>query len=278
MIREHLNYPRFIKRTAILIKFLLIFAFFFPQVVLAQSEKEKESFFVAKRAFEDGFYDVSLGLAERFLKNYPDSQQHPQVNLLIGECYFHQSKFLDALAKFEQLLEDPSAKDIKDAVLYWIAEVHFKGNSFGKSASFYKKIIDDFPNSTYLPAAYYSLGWCLFQEQKFALALEYFKIAESRYPKEQQAKDISFKIIECLYNLKDYLGLKDKAKVYLKESAGDNFRTSYLYFYSAEADYYLDNFADAIQAYSKAIADSSDERIKALSKLGLGWSYLKSKK
>ncbi|HTZ10938.1 MAG TPA: tetratricopeptide repeat protein [Candidatus Margulisiibacteriota bacterium] len=277
-MKEQFKSPGFTKPGILLIKFLLILVFFLPQFALAQSDKEKESLFVAKKAFEDGFYDVSLGLAERFLKSYPDSDQRPQVSLLIGECYFHQSKFLEALAQFEPLLQDPSAKDIQDAVLYWIAEVHFKGNSFSKSATFYKKIIDDFPKSTYLPAAYYSLGWCLFQEQKFAEALEYFKIAESKYPKEQQAKDIAFKIIECLYNLKDYAGLKEKAKSYLKESSGDNSRSSYFYFYSAEADYYLDNFTDAIQAYSKAISGSSDGKIKALSKLGLGWSYLKSKK
>ena len=70
-----------------------------------QDSKEEESLFISEKAFEDGFYDVALGLFERFLKNYPDSKKIAQVNLLIGQSYFHQNKFLEALAKFEELLK-----------------------------------------------------------------------------------------------------------------------------------------------------------------------------
>ncbi len=51
---------------------LSVFCLLYPVLCLAQeSSKEEETLFVAKKAFEDGFYEVSLGLLERFLKNYP---------------------------------------------------------------------------------------------------------------------------------------------------------------------------------------------------------------
>ena len=190
-------------RRFIVIGFALYLSTFALTSFAQENVKEDEALFVAKRAFEDGFYEVSLGLLERFLKTYPASPKLPEVNLLIGECYFHQSKFLDALSIFEELLNSASSKDIKDAVFYWIAEVHFKGNNFNKASSYYRKIIQEFPKSRYIPSAYYSMGWCLFQESKFAQALEYFKSVEEKYPKVQQAQDASFKIVECLYNLKD---------------------------------------------------------------------------
>lgn len=246
--------------------------------VQTQNDKEEEALFVAKKAFEDGFYEVSLGLLERFLKNYPNSPKALEVELLIGRCFFHQSRFLDALNKFEGLLNEPSAKNIKDAVLYWTAEVHFKGNNFNKAATYYKTVIDEFPKSSYVTPSYYSLGWCLFQEQKFAEALEYFKIVEEKYSSEPQVQDASFKIIECLYSLKDYAGLKEKMKNYLKIYSKDTARLSYLYFYLAEADYYLNNFSEAIDGYSKVIIHSQDEKTRGLSKLGMGWSYLKLKR
>jgi len=244
----------------------------------AQDNKEEEALFIAKKAFEDGFYEVSLGLLERFLKNYPNSSKQAQVDLLVGQCYFHQDKFLDALGKFEELLNEPTAKTIRDAVLYWIAEVHFKGNSFSKAATYYRMIIDEFPKSSYTAAAYYSLGWCLFQEQKFDESLKYFKIIEEKYPKEAQAQDANFKIIECLYNLKDYTALKEKLKSYLRSYSKDVARLPYLYFYMAEADYYLNNFNEAIDEYSKVMTNTRDDKIKALSKVGMGWSYLKLKR
>jgi TolA-binding protein len=243
----------------------------------AQDNKEEEALFVAKKAFEDKFYEVSLGLLDKFLKNFPDSDKAAEVNLLIGQCYFYQNRFLDALSKFEELLKQPAAKNIKDAVLYWIAEVNFKGNSFTSAAKYYKTIIDEFPKSSYLPAAYYSLGWCLFQDNSFQEALECFKTVEERYSKEPQARDVPFKIIECLYNLKDYAHLKERAKSYTKTYSKDPTRLSYLYFYMAEADYYLNNFNDSVDEYSLVLKNSGDEKIQGLSMLGIGWSYSKLK-
>lgn len=265
-----------------IISLAVILAFTFlncnPCASAQEAGKEEESLFVAKKAFEDGFYDVSLGLLERFIKAYPNSQKVAEANFFIGRCNFAQNKYLDALNKFEELLKDSRAKDFKEALYYWIAEVHFKGNGFSKAGEYYKKIIEEFPKSSYVPVAYYSLGWCLFQERDYSGAMENFKIAEEKYPKEPQAQDASFKIIECLYNLKDYSGLKERANSYLKIYAKDPVRLSYLYFYAAEADYYLNNFNAAVDEYSKVIAATSDIKLQAISKLGLGWSSLKSKR
>ncbi|MDP2904674.1 MAG: tetratricopeptide repeat protein [Candidatus Omnitrophota bacterium] len=239
--------------------------------------REEEAIFIAEKAFTDGFYDVSLELLERFIKKYPGSPKLPQVNLLVGQCYFHQNKFVEALNKFEWLLNQPAAADIKDSVVYWIAEVHFKGNNFERSAAYYKMLVDEFPRSSYVPAGFYSLGWCYFQENKLEQSMQNFLTVEEKYPGSPQAQDATFKIIECLYGLKDYAALRLKAGPQLKECAKDPSRLSYLYFYIAEADYYLNDFAEAINNYSKAASVTQDERLQSLARLGIGWSRLKLK-
>ncbi|KPK97378.1 MAG: hypothetical protein AMJ95_09265 [Omnitrophica WOR_2 bacterium SM23_72] len=243
----------------------------------AQDPKEEEALYVAKKAFDDGFYDVSQNLLERFLLQYPRSPKTAEVHLLLGRSLFHQNKFLEALSKFEELINQPQAKTFKDACFYWIAEVHFKGNSFTKAASFYKKVIDEFPSSSYLGASYYSLAWCLFQEQKFEEAIKYFKIVEEKYPQEASFQDASLKIIECLYNLKDYKRLKENfgsgSKLYTRKTE----LSPYFYFYLAEADFYLNNFKEAIAEYSSVLKNSSDPKLQELSQMGLAWSYLKLK-
>ncbi|MCX5714052.1 MAG: tetratricopeptide repeat protein, partial [Candidatus Omnitrophica bacterium] len=237
-----------------------------------EMSKEEESLFVAKKAFEDGFYDVSLGLLERFLKSYPDSSKVFEARLLTGQCYFHQARFLDALDQFEELLKQPAAKDIRDACLYWIAEVHFKANNFSKAAEYYQKVIENFPQSSYAVSAYYSLGWCLFQESKFDEALRYFNIVEERFPKEPLAQDASLKIIECLYNLKDYPALTQRIKSYLKLYSKDPVKLGFFYFYLGEAYYYLNDFSEAVKQYAKAISLKGEDKIQALSRLGMGWA------
>lgn len=247
------------------------------QWAVAQNAKEEEALFVAKKAFEDGFYEVSIGLLERFLRNYPDSPRQAEVELLIARSYLQQNKNVEALNKLDALLGQEYARNIRDACLYWLAEVYFKGNSFNKAATYYRRVIQEFPHSAYIAASYYSLGWCLSQEGKFDEAMQYFKTVEEKYPKEPQAEDAAFKIIECLYNTKDYARLKEKAKSYLRTYQQENPRLSYLYFYQAEADYYLNNYADALGEYAKALA-STDVKLKALCQLGTGWSLLKLKR
>ncbi len=241
------------------------------------ASKEQESLFVAKKAFEDGFYEVSLGLLDRFLKTYPDSKNAAQADLLIGQCYFYQNKPLEALDKFNKLQGIDSSPNIQDAVIYWIAEVYFRDNNFNKAAEYYRKVINDFPKSFYCSASLYSLGWCLFQEREFKQSIEYFKAVEEKFPKEPYAQDSSFKIIECLYNLKEYGALKDKLKIYLKAYSRDSAKVEYLNFYLAEADYYSNNFLKAAEEYSSLILSASDEKIKALCRLGAGWAHLKLK-
>jgi len=241
------------------------------------SSKEVESLFVAQKAFEDGFYEVSLGLLERFARNYPNSPRIMEVKLLIGQCYFYQNRFLDALKRFEELLNQPSAKNVRDAALYWIAEVHFKGANYGKAASYYRTLINDFPSSSYIVHAYYSLGWCLFEDAQFRDAMEYFGIVEERFAREPQARDASLKILECLYRLKDYTALKGRLKKYMQTYEKDALVAPYLYFYMAEADYYLDNFSAAADSYAKVIS-WRHEKLNTLALLGSAWSQLKLRK
>jgi tetratricopeptide (TPR) repeat protein len=241
----------------------------------AESSKEEEALYVAKKAFDDGFYDVTLSMLERFLGNYPVSDKTVEVNLLVGRCYFYQNRFLDALNKFQDLLAFPGIENIKDEIYYWIAEVHFRGNNFARAGEYYKKVIDGYPKSSYLAAAYYSCAWSYFQERKFSQALEYFTIVEQKFSDKPFVSDASFKIVECLYNLKDYPGLKSSIKTYLLKFANENAKLLYLNFYLGEAEFYLNNFEDAIDAYNKVIALKGDEKIAALSRLGIGWAFIK---
>lgn len=243
-----------------------------------RSEKEEEAVFVAKKALEDGFYDVALRLFGQFLKDYPNSPKAAEAQLLIGQCYFHQNNFPEALSKFEWLLNQSMANKIQDGATYWIAEVHFRANNFSKASQYYRRVIDDFPNSGYAPSATYSLGWCSFQEHAFSDALKYFQIVEEKYPKEPFAKEATFKIIECLYNIKDYAVLKERIKSYLKNYSQENAKSAYLYFYLAESEYYLNDFSGALDSYAKVMQITNDEKMQNLSKLGSAWAYLKLKK
>ena len=260
------------------IKIIGVFVFILSIVSLSQAfedPKETELLFMAKKAYEDGFYEVSLGMLERFQKKYKDSVKIQQATLLSAECYFYQGRYLEALSIFESLADNPEASNLLDELYFWMAEVHFKGNNFEKAASLYQKLIDNFPQSSFVPAAYYSLGWSFSQLTKFNQAIETFKSLMEKFPQEPQTKDAAFKLIECLYNLKEYSELKTRIKPVFKLYSNDTLRLPYLYFYLAESEYYLNDLDQAAKNYLKSAQAFKEPKVQALAKLGLGWSYLK---
>lgn len=254
----------------------LILVFVFTALALAiETPKEAELLFMAKKAYEDGFYEVSLGMLEKFVKDFGSADKIIEARLLIGQCYFYQGRYLEALNIFETLFNNPKAGDFKDALYFWMAQVHFKGNNFEKAAQLYQKLINDFPLSSYVTAAYYCLGWSYSEIGKYSQALQILNTLEKKFPDEPQSKDASFKIIECLYNLKEYAQLKNRINPIFKLYANDALRLPYLYFYLAESEYYSDNFEEAVKNYLKSAQAFGEQKAQALARLGLGWSYLK---
>ena len=243
-----------------------------------QVSKEEEAMFVAQKAQEDGFYEVALGLYESFLESYPQSKYVPEVNLYIGQCYFFQDKFLDALSKFNELLADPKAESISDACVYWIAEVHFRGNDFKQAAAYYQKITEQFPRSEYVMPAYYSLGWCLYQIQDYKGGLKYFKMVTEKSQDKSLIYDAKIKIMDCFYYLKEYQELKKFINNYFQTMPQEAKNNNQALFYLAEADYYLGNYDQAIEIYSQLISNTSDDKLFNLASLGSGWSYIKLEK
>lgn len=196
---------------------------------------------------------------------------------MTGQSYYHQNRFLEALAKFEEAYDHGKASRIKDAALYWMAEAHFKGGNYAKAASYYRTLIAGYPDSRYRSASYYSLGWCLLKERLFREALSYFERVEPQYGKDPLFQDVPLKILECLYSGKEYEKLNARAQKYLAAQGNDS-AAAYFHFYMAEAQYYTDNYAEAQRHYGTAIVLSKDAGLISLSKLGAGWSYLKLRK
>ena len=270
----------------LLITSILVFSL--VPVLLAQSppkadqpsagiSREQESFYVAKKAYEDGFYDVALNLFRRFLKNFPQSQMISETNLYIAQCYLQQNKFIDALGQLERLSSDPGAENIKDKVLYWLAEVHFRGKDFKKAISFYQKIIDEFSHSDLLAHAYYSRGWCQYEMGEYSMAIESFDKVVTDFPEQPLTEDSLFKNLECLYNLNEFEKLKEEILRFKKRYSKSSKYTGLIDFLSAECYFYLTDYEKAIQDYQLALKNSSDQDIIVASKLGTVWSYIKLK-
>ncbi len=233
-----------------------------------------ELFLVAQKAYEDGFYDVAMRYIEQFQQKYPASQKNIQAKLLLGQCYFFKNQYLKAFEIFQSLSQ---YTEFRDATLFWLSETYFKGGDYKQAEKNYLQLINTYPNSSYAPQALYSLGWNYFEQTNYTQAKDTFAKLLSRFPTHTLSEEAAFKMGECSQNNGDHETairfFKDFITIYPNST-----RTSGAFFFIAESYYSQENFLSAVSYYAQAADKASEPKIALLSKLGLGWSYLKLQK
>jgi tetratricopeptide (TPR) repeat protein len=260
-----------------LIIILIIILLLLPSLSAQTVSREEEALYVAKKAYEDGFYEVALNLFQRFITNFPQSQSVSEASLFIAQCCLQKDKFIPALTRLEKLASDPQAEGLQDRVLYWMAEVHFRGGDQRRAISLYQRIIEEFPDSELLAHAYYSRGWCLFELGEYTQAIEDFNRVRNDFPEGPLTQDAQFKNLNCLYKLRDYEELKKNILSFKKEYPKDNTYTSSIHFFLAECNFHLNKYQQAVQQYQLALDSSVESEIEVFSQLGLAWCSLKLK-
>ncbi|MBF0503756.1 MAG: tetratricopeptide repeat protein [Candidatus Omnitrophica bacterium] len=252
--------------------FLLVVLICSCHIAFAQTT-ETELLSAAEQAFNDGFSDVASRYLEEFLQNYPQSLKLDTAKLLLGQCDFLRGLYPQALDLFEELSQKP---DKKDEVLFWRAETYLKQNRLREAQNDYNAVIHDFPDSSFVPQAYYSLGWSFFEEKRFTEAKAVFSRLTEQFPSNQFSEDAALKIAECDYNsghlkeaLSDFKLLADR---FPKSS-----HLCEINFYSAESLYYLEQFDSAVSFYQKILDSSCEDALKLSAYMGEGWSYIKLK-
>ena len=259
------------RKILLLCVLLCLFASLAPVQSSWSGDEETELFLVAQKAFDDGFYDVAIRYIMQFLEKYPQTEKRVQANLLLGQCFFFKEQYLKAFDVFKNLLQYP---DYKDATLFWLGETYLKGSDYSQAEKHYRQLIDVYPNSLYVPQAYYSLAWTLFSQQKYADAKDTFLELTKKYPQSDLIEDSLFKIAECEYNLHSYENVVSYLEDYLKKFPQSK-RQDHVNFYLGESNYYLEKYSEAIPYYKKTAEVSSDNKTTLASKISTGWCYFK---
>ncbi|MBF0484055.1 MAG: tetratricopeptide repeat protein [Candidatus Omnitrophica bacterium] len=260
-------------------KFLRIILVFIFVVLTAVSftardafaEGDEELFLVAQKAFDDGFYDISIRYIEQLMRDYPQTTKSVESKLLLGQCYFFKSEYLKAFNYFK---ETSQYSQFKDATLFWLGETYLKGSDYKQAEEMYKQVIDAYPDSIYAPQAYYSLGWTYFVQNDYTKAQDIFEKILKKFPDNQLAEDAAFKIGEILYTQKNYEKTTEHFIKYIN-TYPDSVKHPEAYFYIGESFYYLNQPLDAVGYYAKSASLSYDNKTIFASKVSLGWCYLK---
>ncbi|MFZ2632408.1 MAG: tol-pal system protein YbgF [Desulfosalsimonadaceae bacterium] len=127
-----------------------------PQAVPAESPggsaapgnfSEKETYNIAKQAYDRGDYEVARQGFETFLKNYPKSDEADNARFWIGESYFKEGWFQKAILEYQEVIEK-YPNDNKAPSAYLKQGLAF--DKLGEKANarlVFQELIKKFPNS-----------------------------------------------------------------------------------------------------------------------------------
>jgi tol-pal system protein YbgF len=109
---------------------------------------------------------------------------------------FRKGNFLLAIEGFSIYLEQFPDSPLADNAKYWIGECFFSQEKYSEAIDHFNELFINFPQSDTLPAAYLKKGLSLIELDKKEEALSVFKLLITKYPLEDEARIAQEKIKE----------------------------------------------------------------------------------
>ncbi|MFQ5681070.1 MAG: tetratricopeptide repeat protein, partial [Candidatus Omnitrophota bacterium] len=155
----------------------------------------------AQEALNNGYYELALGLCEKFIADGPGDKQADRAVLIRAKALFFKQEYLKSLKELNKLLRRGRNNGIADEVLYWLAEVYLKVEDYSQAGKYYQRLRNEFRGSPYRRDADYGFAWCLFKQKRFASAQKGFSAYIRNYPHSPLLPTAMLNRAESLYNL-----------------------------------------------------------------------------
>ncbi|HPN66672.1 MAG TPA: tetratricopeptide repeat protein [Candidatus Omnitrophota bacterium] len=235
------------------------------------SPAASDDFVLAKKAFEDEFYDISQEQLERFLLNYPQNERRDEAHLLLGRCYIALGKYAQAVNEFDIVLSSSSANRLYEEAVYWSAEAYFNGRDYKQALNRYGEVISSYPGSERAKQSAYSRGWCYFNMKEYDSAIGAFEEFIKKYPNDNLAADAKYKIADSLFMSDKPAEAKSMLSKFLKEYTVSK-KMPDAYFLMGEIDYQNKEYKEASADYTRALEMNPKAVWAAFARYGRAWS------
>ena len=115
---------------------------------IAKGKPDKESAYAAAyELFKDGKFDKARDAFQNFLKQFPDTEYSDNAQFWVGECYYFEKKYENAILEYEKVAKNyPDG----DKVPYALLKQGIAFLNLGDKASaklILQRVIKDYPNT-----------------------------------------------------------------------------------------------------------------------------------
>lgn len=221
-------------------------------------EAERESFYVAEKAFEDGFYGASETLFKEFIEKYPKSGKVTEAKIFVAKSFYFQKEHTRALEILNSLYYAGGAGEYEDQINYWLAQVNYEGKNYNKAVEHLRKIIEEYPGSSLYWWSKYLLSECYAAtgdyENREILLIE----VSDRGSDDELVRKAVMDILEFYYSRGKYSLLKKAVDKYY-DSFEDPDRNPELNLYKGEALYGTGEIGKAGNVFESALKSAVDK-------------------
>lgn len=106
-----------------------------------------ELYDLALRDYQRGNYDVAVRQFTQYIEYFPDSDLADDARYYIGDCYYTQSLYTQALDAYEMLLDTNPDSNKVPAALLKIAFIKVAREEPSEARSYLERVIGEFPDA-----------------------------------------------------------------------------------------------------------------------------------
>ncbi|HRZ87687.1 MAG TPA: tetratricopeptide repeat protein, partial [bacterium] len=176
------------------------------------SDTEQSLFDRAKKASDDGFYDVSIRQFNRFLKKYAQSPLAGDALLLLSHAYLSSARYGEAMDCSRKLIDGDGP--LKEKGMLILADALFRKGDYDAALSACAEAVAAFPDGAQKELILLIEGKCRYAQRRYDAALESFgAIARRQEPaKDPVMIDARIEMVKSYCCLGDYAAAEESAK------------------------------------------------------------------
>ena len=224
-------------------------------------------------AQQEGDIDAALQAFDAFLQLAPDQPLAARVRFTQADLWRQSGQLKKAASAFKMLSQTLSGAMREESLFRW-AELAYELENYREAQTAYQQLIQAFPQSQYVSASLYGLGWSALRQDQCQTAVtpwEQFVALPSDSVTPGQMHEVYYHLGICYIELQDHA----RARQHLRQvtlAGEDTMEKREAVTKVAALAYQTGDFDEAIAFYTRALTTAEDRRAPHLHFL-LGESY-----
>lgn len=213
-------------------------------------------------------YESSRESFKRILSDFPNSGFTDDAQYFIAKCFFDENNYDQAHMEFERV-ESVDNQPLVAQSRYYDGLSLLRLGRNQEALTVYQKFIADFPNSMFIPAAYFDIGTIHAKLREYDEATRNYELAIQHTDDDITKSEIQYQIGNNYFFQEDYQSAIDAYRK-LMDTYPESVNIPEARFMISEAHWALKDYESALTAYMESLEkDPEGERVvEATYKMG----------